>query len=60
MHIDAAIEAQRAEVKDYKEKLIKQAILRKEFIQMNAQLQNIKKIEKELIKLEVQQVKIIK
>lgn len=53
---EAAIEAQREEVKDYKEKLIKQASMRKEFLQINAQLRDMKKIEKELINVEIKQV----
>lgn len=57
---EAAIEAQRAEVVDYKEKLIKQAEMRKEFLQINAQLKDIKTIEKELIKIEILQVLVYK
>jgi len=41
---------------DYKNKLIKQAEMRKEFLQINAQLKNLKSIEKELVKVEILQV----
>lgn len=53
---EAAIEAQRAEVIDYRDKLIKQAEMRKEFLQINAQLKDLKSIEKELAKVEILQV----
>lgn len=54
--MEAAIESQREEVKDYKEKLIKQANMRKEFLKINAQLRDIKNIEKELVTIEIKQV----
>jgi len=57
--MEAAIEAQRAEVKDYREKLLKQAEMRREFLQSNAQLIDMKKIEKELNEIELLQVIII-
>ncbi|KAL5237785.1 hypothetical protein ACI65C_005195 [Semiaphis heraclei] len=53
---EAAIEAQRAEVIDYKNKLITQAEMRKEFLQINAQLKDLKSIEKELVKMEILQI----
>ncbi|XP_003243991.1 cilia- and flagella-associated protein 45-like [Acyrthosiphon pisum] len=53
---EAAIEAQRAEVIDYRDKLIKQAEMRKEFLQINAQLKDLKSIEKELVKVEILQI----
>ncbi|KAE9525211.1 hypothetical protein AGLY_014396 [Aphis glycines] len=53
---EAAIEAQRAEVIDYKNKLIQQAEMRKEFLQINAQLKDLKTIEKELVKVEILQI----
>lgn len=56
---EAAIDAQLEEVKDYKEKLIKQSNMRREFLQLNDQLKDIKKIEKELEKLEILQVKYV-
>ncbi|XP_050528845.1 cilia- and flagella-associated protein 45 isoform X2 [Daktulosphaira vitifoliae] len=53
---DAVIEAQREEVNDYKLKLEQQAALRKEFLQMNAQLRDIKKIEQEMNTIEILQI----
>jgi len=53
---EAAIEAQRAEVKDYKEKLLKQAEMRREFLQSNAQIIDMKKIANDLIEIELSQV----
>jgi len=41
---------------DYKEKLKKQAEMRKEFLQINAQLKDMKKIDEELAKIEIRQV----
>jgi len=41
---------------DYRDKLIKQAEMRKEFLQINAQLKDLKSIEKELAKVEILQV----
>jgi len=41
---------------DYRDKLIKQAVMRKEFLQINAQLKDLKSIEKELAKVEILQV----
>lgn len=53
---EAAIEAQRFEIKDYHETLKKQAEMRKEFLQVNAQIRDMKSIEKELDKVEILQV----
>lgn len=54
--MEAAIMAKRAEEMDYKEKLKTQAKMRTEFLQINAQLNDMKKTEKELAKIEIQQV----
>lgn len=56
VHKEASIEAQRVEVKDLKEKLIKQAEMRREFLQINAQLKDMKQTDKELARIEVLQV----
>lgn len=58
--MEAAIMAQRAEEMDYKEKLKNQAKMRTEFLQINAQLSDMKKTEKELAKIEIQQVQTIR
>lgn len=50
------MEAQRAEIKDHQEKLLKQAEMRREFLQINTQLKDIKNIEKDLVKMEIKQV----
>ncbi|XP_050431106.1 cilia- and flagella-associated protein 45-like [Adelges cooleyi] len=53
---EAAIEAQREEVKDYKSRMERQAALRKEFLQLNAQLRDMKKIEQEMNTIEMLQI----
>lgn len=51
------MEAVRAEVKDYKDKVAKQAQMRKEFLQINANLSAMKKEKEDMEKIETLQVK---
>lgn len=51
------MEAIRAEVKDYKDKVAKQAQMRKEFLQINANLSAMKNEKENMEKVETLQVK---
>lgn len=51
------MEAQRAVIRDQQEKLAKQAEMRKEFLHINTLLKDTKKMERDLIKMEIEQVR---
>ncbi|VVC28806.1 Hypothetical protein CINCED_3A021977 [Cinara cedri] len=56
IRMEAAMEAQRAVIRDHHAKLLKQAEMRQEALQINTQLKDMKKMEKDLINLEIKQI----